>query len=250
MSKKTPSVAWRITPEKVLEALRYFTGKQLKAEQTKLSSTATQLEKLHTGTLSQFLELDERETIARAAKLVRDLNLRVEHAKDIQVREEKRRERERQAYFAATAQAIKKRFPDIPEGAADLPDRLLAIVEMHLGLTQCKNLDDYWPGGQPAHIGRNFDRWQSGQCSLLFLVNTSLSEIKRDLEDQLNYRRSSIPDPAKALQEYLDASRAARSEVRAKHPAFFDRIDSLLAIENSANVERLPVRKKPGDRRI
>lgn len=250
MSKTPPSLSWRIKPEQVLEALRFYTGKQLKAEQTKLSSTATQLEKLRTGKLAQFLDSDERDTIERAAKLVRELNLRVEHAKDIKVREEKRREREREAYFASTTQAIKKRFPEIPKDAADLPDRLLVIVELHLGLFQCKLLEDYWPGGKPAHFGRSFDRWQSGQDTLGYLVNTSLSEIKRDLEDRLNYIRSTTPDPAQALQEFLEAAQAARPEVRSKQSALFDRIERLLTIEKSANVERLPVRKKPGGRGI
>jgi hypothetical protein len=250
MRKTPPSVAWRVDPELVLEALRFYTGKQLKAEQTKLSSTATQLEKLHDGKLSQFLNLEERETIALAAKLVRDLKVRVEHAKDVQIREEKRKEREKQAYFAATAQAVKKWFPDIPTDAEDLPDRLLAIVEIHLGLIHCKHLDDYWTGGKPAHFERDFEKWQSGQHSLRFLVNSSLSEIKRELADHLNYRRSIIPDPNLALKAFLEDAKSAGAQVRTKHPAFFNRLDHLLAIEKSANVERLPVRKKPGDRRL
>jgi hypothetical protein len=248
MNKKPPSLAWRITPEQILEALRYYSGKQLKAEQTKLSSAATQLESLKSGKLSQFLDLEERETIERAAKLVRDLNLRVEHAKDVKVREEKRIERERLDYHAATARALQKSFPFIPKDAPDLPDRLLDLVELHQGLIQCKHVEDYWPGGKSSHFNRELDRWQGGQVTLTFLVNNCISEIKRDLEDFISYRQSRIPDPVQALQEFIEAAKDARSVVRAKHPDLFERIERLIAIEKSSNVERLPVQKKPGRR--
>lgn len=248
MSKQPPPLSWRITPEQVLEALRFYSGKELQAEQTKLSSAATQLEKLSTGTLAQFLDQEERETIQHAANLVRELNIRVEHAKEIKVREEKRLERQREAYYAAATRAVNGSFPAIPTDAVDLPERLLVIIELHLGLFEGNFLDGYYAGDLTARFGRNFDRWQNGRDSLLYLVNTSLSEIKRDLEDRLHYVRSQTPDPALALQEMLEAARTKRDRVRAKNLALFDRIEHLFAIEKADNVERLPMRKKPGGR--
>ncbi len=54
---------WRVSTEQVLEALRYFSAADLRAQQSKLTGTATQLKQLLDGRLSHLLSEEEVENI-------------------------------------------------------------------------------------------------------------------------------------------------------------------------------------------
>ena len=125
---------WRVTPEQILETMRYFSAAELRTQQSKLSGAATQLEKLLGGRLSHLLTPDEAEIIRQAADLVRQLNTRVEHAKEIKNREEKRKEKARQLHQVAIDKALDKTLPAISRDATDIGARILSMTELLLAL--------------------------------------------------------------------------------------------------------------------
>lgn len=259
MSKqKPPSLSYRITTEQVLDLMRYYSGADLKAQQSKLTSTATQLEKLAQADrgLGELLELAERDVLKQAAVLIKELNVRVERAKEIKVREEKRRAKERDEYSKAVNQALYDRFPPVTEDSPDKPERLLAIVELHLGLFECNFLEDYWDDGKSSHFGRDFDRWEKRQETLTYIVNVSSQNLRSDLNYRLEYlerageRGDKSLTAAQALQDVLEAADQKRDVVRLNNPALFEYIERLLAIEKASNVERLPLRSKYDGRGI
>lgn len=247
MSKDTTRLSWRITTEQMLEALRFYNGKELKAEQTKLSGAATQLEKIATGKLGSFLEYEEREIIRQAAVLVRQLNIRVEHAKETKVREEKRLEKERKEFSAACAKAIAESFPEVSE-TDDLLSSIEHYVELHLGLYKCGFLSMHLTSMVAEDVGKEIAQWSQEQPawhqvrrSVLGSARTILYHLKYDVEINLAYRSGEIPKVV--LGEALEKAGALRTVIRAENQALFDKIDQFIAIEKSTNVERLQVKK-------
>lgn len=247
MSKETTPLSWRITTGQMLEALRYYSGNELKAEQTKLSGAATQLEKITTGKLGSFLEYEEREIIRQAAVLVRQLNIRVEHAKETKVREEKRSEKERKEFSAACTKAIAESFPDVSE-TDDLLSLIEHYAELHLGLYKCGFLSTHLNNRAAEDIGKEIAQWSQEQPawhqvrrSVLGSAKGILYHLKYDVEHVLLFRSGEIPKAV--LSEALEKAGALRTIIRAENQALFKKIDQFIAIEKSTNVERLQVKK-------
>lgn len=235
---------WRISPEQILEAMRFYTAAELKSKQTKMSAAATELERLTEGPLRNLLNENEEAIIRQAADLVRQLNSRVEHAKEIKKREEKRKEADRKRRAEAVQRAIRDAYPDqLPEGA-DLHSWVRDTAVTILALNQCNQILLYLPVLEPAgDMQAKLQRYIREGGAVTMFARYLRREITSALDDPL-YAKSEDQPPAEALRAMMERIAPVRDQVRAKYPSLFDELERLLLIESSENVERLPVKPK------
>lgn len=128
-----------------LEAMQFYNATELKGVQSKLTASATQLDKLTTGPLRCLLAQDEEEVIRRAADLVRQLNLRVEHAKEIKKREEKRKADETKKRSVAVLKVLKDNFEIEQNEGEEFHRRLVSEAEISLTLSKDQQFLVYLP---------------------------------------------------------------------------------------------------------
>ena len=234
---------WRITPEQILEAMRYFKAAELKSEQAKLSGAASQMEKLLGGRLSHLLTQDEADIIRQAADLVRQLNTRVEHAKEIKKREEKREEKARQLHQAASDNALNEVLPSIPRDAADIGNRVIRMAEQLLALHREKIVLTFMSEAElVADMRRRVAKYHARHDTLWEVADYLRNDLRGGLESYLGWERDQLPK--QRLTAALEHSQRQISSVRMTHADFFAYLEAQVAIEQSENVERLPMRRK------
>ena len=234
---------WRVTPEQILETMRYFSAAELRTQQSKLSGAATQLEKLLGGRLSHLLTPDEAEIIRQAADLVRQLNTRVEHAKEIKNREEKRKEKARQLHQVAIDKALDKTLPAISRDATDIGARILSMTELLLALHAEKMTLTFMSKDElVADLRRKVDRYTARSESLWEVADYIYRDLRSGLDATLGWERDHPPQ--ERLSAMLDLARQRIDGIRKSHAEFFAYLQAQVAIEESTNVERLPVRPK------
>ena len=234
-------IHWRISAEDVLAVLEYYNAASLKAQQTALSGTATQLEKLLGGPLHKLLEPEEADAIRKAGEIVRSINIRVEHAKEIKRREEKQREARLKARKALIDAEVRAAIPRPQATAEDA----IRITTLAMALHQEKFILDFYD--VPTMTSQYQERLQRAlkEKALGGYVDYAHTDIVRGLSETLDYRQSGSPkaDIAAALslcESWKPKHRTAQE--------FLEFVHRQIAIEHSANVERLPVKKKPAGR--
>lgn len=234
-------IHWRISAEDVLAVLEYYNAASLKAQQTALSGTATQLEKLLGGPLHKLLEPEEADAIRRAGEIVRSINIRVEHAKEIKRREEKQSEARRKARKALIDAEVRAAIPRPQATGQDV----IRITTMAIALHHEKFILDFLDA--PTMIRQYQDRLQRAvkEKDLRGYVDYAHADIVRGLSETLDYRQSGNPKPDIAAALSLCESWEPR---RRPTQDFLEFVHRQIAIEHSANVERLPVKKKPAGR--
>ncbi|MGI1188753.1 hypothetical protein ACRCRN_32300 [Pseudomonas aeruginosa] len=234
---------WRISPEQILEAMRYFKAADLKTEQAKLSGAASQMEKLLGGRLSHLLTQDEVDVIRQAADLVRQLNTRVEHAKEIKKREEKREENARLAHQAASDKAVNEALPVISRDAPDIGSRIISMAELLLALHREKIVLTFMSEAElVADMRRRVAKYHARHDSLWEVADYLRNDLRGGLESYLGWDRDQLPK--QRLTTALEQSQRQISSVRVAHADFFAYLEAQVAIEQSENVERLPVKPK------
>lgn len=234
---------WRVSPEQVLEAMRYFSAAELRNEQSKLSGAATQLEKLLGGRLSHLLTPDEAENIRQAADLVRQLNTRVEHAKEIKKREEKRKEKAQQLHQAAIEKALDQALPAIPREATDIGSHIINMTELLLALHAEKITLTFMSQDElVADIRRKVAKYAARSETLWQVADYIYRDLRGGLDANLGWERE-IP-PQERLSALLDQASQRGEAIRKTHAELFAFLQAQVAIEESSNVERFPAKPR------
>ncbi|WP_128655771.1 hypothetical protein [Pseudomonas aeruginosa] len=234
-------IHWRISAEDVLAVLEYYNAASLKAQQTALSGTATQLEKLLGGPLHKLLEPEEANAIRKAGEIVRSINIRVEHAKEIKRREEKQREARLKARKALIDAEIRAAIPR-PQATAE---NVIRITTLAMALHQEKFILDFYD--VPTVIRQFQERLQRAlkEKALGGYMDYVHTDIVRGLSETLDYRQSG--NPRADIAAALSLCESWKPRYRPTQE-FLDFVHHQIAIEHSTNVERLPVKKKPAGR--
>lgn len=238
---------WRVTAEQVLEAMQFYNATELKAVQSKLTASATQLEKLASGPLRHLLAQDEEEIIRRAADLVSQLNLRVEHAKEIKKREEKRKADETKKRSAAVLKVLNDTFQIEQSLGDELHSRLVSVAEISLSLSQDKQILVYLTTQALAdEMLATLHRYSREGDPLPRFAKYLHRNLISGLEETL-YSLSNVTPPAEALRSLLARAEEHRAAVRQSYNTLFEELQRLILIDASDNVERFPA--KPAGRR-
>ncbi|GKQ31563.1 hypothetical protein PSTH68_18610 [Pseudomonas syringae pv. theae] len=125
-----------ITPELMRKLNEQYNSSQLRAAQTKLTSTSRELRnlssshKMGSGLISRlgdYLSVEQRELLSQAAQLLESVNSHVEHAKEKCVRDEKAAKRRQDARNARAKQLIAATYP-LPTESLDQKLELLRTV--------------------------------------------------------------------------------------------------------------------------
>ncbi|WP_137887665.1 hypothetical protein [Pseudomonas sp. 2FE] len=236
---KDTDIYSRITTEQVLEIFKYYDAASLKAQQTKLSGAATQLEKLTTGPLRGLLELEESALIKQAGELIRSLNLRVEHAKEVKKRDEVRRQQLQKEHEIRIKHAIQDLLPR-PEPSCDAAmDSALLLLGLH---KEKIALDFYSVPEVQKAILKRFDDTVTERQSCAGFIAWLYDDIERGVRDA--YCSRDIASPRDELLAALQRVEAGQSAIKALYKQLLGHMQSQLAIEQSSNVERLPLKKK------
>jgi len=238
---------WRVTADQVLEAMQFYNATELKGVQSKLTASATQLDKLTTGPLRCLLAQDEEEVIRRAADLVRQLNLRVEHAKEIKKREEKRKADETKKRSAAVLKVLKDNFEIEQNEGEEFHRRLVSVAEIILTLSKDQQFLVYLPTAELAEeMLVTLQRYSREGDPLPRFAQYLQRNLISGLEDTLFWLSEKTP-PAEALRSLLARAAELREGIRQSYKALFEELQRLILIATTDNVERLPA--KPAGRR-
>ena len=233
---------WRVTPEQIVEAMRYLSAAELRTQQSKLSGAATQLEKLLGGRLSHLLTSDEAEIIRQAADLVRQLNTRVEHAKEIKKREEQKKEKARKLHQAAIDKALDKALPPITRDATNIGSRIISLTELLLAFHSQKLILHYLSSPElVSDIRRKVEKYAARSDSLWEVGDYLYRDLRGALDSFLGWAKDETPE--QKLSEILELARGDVAGIRKSQADLFAYVEGQVAIEESSNVQRL--RGKP-----
>lgn len=232
----------KVTTEQILIALRYFTADEMRQEQKKLTATSNQLRELAIGKLRGIFSPDELDTLKQAAALVASLGARVEHAKEIRSRDEKRQKAQAEARSRRIAEAVAKLIPK----PACTPQALLYLAELSVGLKEAGVILSYLSMEQLAAelLDASSQALRSQDQQLMRrVVSRVYHDIERGVEEYLHSR----PDSGDELDEFrakLKRLDEGREEMRRRyHHALFDPLRTLLAIATADNVAQLPTKR-------
>lgn len=233
---------WRVSTEQVLEALRYFSAADLRAQQSKLTGTATQLKQLLDGRLSHLLSEEEVENIRVTEDLVQQLNLRVEHAKEIKKREEQKKEKARKLHQAAIDKALDKALPPITRDATNIGSRIISLTELLLAFHSQKIILHYLSTPElVSDIRRKVEKYAARSDSLWEVGDYLYRDLRGALDSFLGWAKDETPE--QKLSEILELARGDVAGIRKSQADLFAYVEGQVAIEESSNVQRL--RGKP-----
>ncbi|MDX1296726.1 MAG: hypothetical protein R3260_00585 [Pseudomonas sp.] len=232
-----------ITVQQVLDVFRYYDAASLKSQQAKLSGAASQLEKFISGPLKAFLSDEEISQVKSVSQLIRSMNSRVEHAKEIKRREEQKRERELKAAQNRVTLALKELIPT-PQAA---PGAALEITKLLIALHREKFVLDFlMPSELCKNVSHRLDLALADKSKGVEWFNRYVhDEIVTGLKDYMQYREKGN---AKAeIQALLDTADLGIEIVVPAYKKVLENVQNQVAIEQGHNIERLPV--KPQRRR-
>lgn len=232
----------RVTPGHILEAMRYLTAKEMSAEQAKLTSASTQMSKLLTGRLSHLITEEEVMVINAAADLIRQLNGRVEHAKEIKKRAEKKEAKIQKDHLAGLEVALSTLLPSIPRDATDLVARIPMLVNLLVFMHKNQiYLGFYGKAEVSKNIRSTFERtslkgdpWELATCLLL--------EAKHALRD--HFYRPGEQQCRVGITDILTAAQSQKEKLSLEYADLTAFVDKEVAIHGSPNVERMPTKSR------
>lgn len=244
----------RLSTQQILDLFTYFNSDQLRAEQAKLTTAANQLKKLSEGRLTSLLELNEIEQIRQVSELIKSLNYRVEHAKEVKKREEKNKELRRKDALHRIRTQVKTLFPQ-PEFS---PENTLELTLLAQDLHDEKIHRNFYNRREvDEQIQRSFDRHLKAKSLPTYLENLH-KEICESLRDMLYgcepiHGYTSEGEAEKILQGFQRAREKTRKDLKSprdRKSPLIDHILNQLAIESAGNVARLPAKRpRPANQR-
>lgn len=214
MAKSSLTVAHGITPEVMQKLNQSYSSKDLRAVQTKLTSTAREVRKLGDGRwkmgtgllglLSEYLTPEQHQLLRDAADLIDSVNTHVEHAKEKRVRSEKGAKRRQEARLARAKQLVASAYP-LP---AESNEQQLDVIKTVLILNRARQ----------HHVARNAIEFNLyvrnelkeparlyGRTPTQYRIN-NLTSIRYDVIDEITSHLayddgSTVEDRLQAFQE-------------------------------------------------
>ena len=189
-------------------ALEWYGSERMTAKQSKLTSIVRSIQKELLGDkLANVLTRSEKDKITEAASIISGIKRTVVHAKERKIREEKRKEIEKQNRQRACKNAVKEVF-DIEK---------MPLVELvNLAFTFSETIENkYWHDFQSQHLIENiidlkknkyFNFYQRDLRTNAIDQLSVMAEKAWQLQADLSYKK--IGEPITILQIYFDQWKA------------------------------------------
>ncbi|BAU77439.1 hypothetical protein [Metapseudomonas furukawaii] len=236
-SRKNPLL--NLDSEKLMDLLRVYRADDLRAEQRKLTTAGNQLAKLASGPMSALFSPEELASLQQTVALVRSVSQRVEHAKEIKARREEQQARERAEKEKAMHKALDERLPK----GFDQPQQCIELVTLTLALQSYRVVFERRTAEEfGERLKQDIARQTAGGYSVQGVFNLLRHDVLQQLRDEMVYRSwDSAPD---FVQEVFAKVEARQAEAARNNGQLIDYLQAQLQIEQSGNVERLPVKPK------
>lgn len=209
--------------KQVLELLKFHTADDLKKNQTKFTKTANSIkcDAIH-GRLSALYTSKELEILSQAVGILNGTKYKIEHAKEVAQREEKRQERLEEEY-KIKGQAIIVKHINFESMADD------EILIMYCVLNHYDNLYKY-TSEDIEELFKHPDRYQ-------FVLNNWKSDIAKELHTKFPF----LEEPKEeTITNFLrDYKLKKRNEITERYSSLIERFNTFVAIKNESNIELL-----------
>ncbi|TBW57398.1 hypothetical protein EZI54_07000 [Marinobacter halodurans] len=222
----------------ILETLKYTTADGFRRLQTTLTKTANSIEKdAVKGRLGLLFTEEEKQTLEQAAALLRQVKGRVEHAKEIKAREERRREKLMQARDQKVRSIAKK---NLPTSARELITLTLFLKLHHqdysrFGMFYCLYDDPEFILNKMRDESRSFKE----------IANTITGDLTDWLVNENVLSRSLDEEPDENIMvSILKDCETSYDRIRSRFSAVFEAMDRREAMQSATNVTRLNPRKR------
>lgn len=216
-----------ITTEQVLKAFPGGQSAELKRYQTGLTTAANQLDALRKDAVGFLLEPDDRETLRKAAEIVRTLNGRIEKAKDSRRRDEDAKAAKLSARSAKVTQIVENAFPAQGEGGEGLGAWVYDTFLLLLCMRHANIILTFMPKAElPSDYASYLDRWQGLPEPLRLFATYLHRDITTALHEQLMLVAEEL-SPGEVLEQMREAALRHRDTVLQQHQQFLARVRQL-----------------------
>ncbi|WP_287962394.1 hypothetical protein [Alcanivorax sp.] len=222
----------------LLDAIKYTTSERLKATQRKLSTARnTLVETALSRPYRGFFSDEEQEVLSRAAAILGDFKRKVEHAKEIKAREEKRRDAHIERCRALRAKILREAFPQPVDTEQHMEAVIfqLALCEFRSEVSRswdlfneigqleedlAQALDSKFPNLKVAYIAPRCHRETTDWLDERLWYHDDIPESQKLSEIMASYetrwRSVIVTKHQDFLQRYKDALDSEFAEVKAK----------------------------------
>lgn len=208
---------------KILELLKYHSSADLKNVQTKFTKTANAIKREAVQSRLSVLYTDqELETLTQAASILIGTKNKIEHAKEVKAREEKRLERLDIEY--------RKKQNDIIKKYINFDD--MSYEETFL-MYCC--LDHFV--GQYKFIANDIERLFKYPDRFKAQINQWQGDIRKELIGKFPWRKE--PEENIITDFLRNYKLKYRKEVSDKYKVLLDRLNTFIAVKSGDNVEIL-----------
>ncbi|MFC6301781.1 hypothetical protein GNF76_13215 [Pseudomonas sp. CCM 7893] len=194
-----PSItdASSITANVILDVGKYYSAQQLRTVQAKLSGAVREIRYLTGGNtlpgrIGAQLNLEQRQLLQDAAKLIESVNTNIKHAKEKRSRTEEHAKRRQQARYAEAKRVVAETYPLPCETLAQLLDVLKTLLTFNrAGVLN----NGYSPQGfnvrlreylSPSYI-RKLIGWPSPQAFWKSTAYSLRNEFLLTMEHEISY---------------------------------------------------------------
>lgn len=220
MAKPSITDASSLTADVILDVGKYYSAQQLRNVQAKLSGTVREIRYLTSGNnlpgrIGAQLNLDQRQLLQDAAKLIESINTNIKHAKEKRSRVEGQAKRRQEARYSEAKRLVAESFPLPVESL----DQLLEIVKTVLTFNRAGIVHDGRSARElniklreylsPSHT-RKLIGWPSPQAFWKSKVHSLRHDFIQTLEHEIGY------DDGSSVQDRLDALKQKVAECLAR----------------------------------
>lgn len=213
-----------IETKKLLEALSYWNAERFKTFQRKLTTAANTIaSEALAPSFKVFLTADEIHTLETSLQILKGVKGKIEHAKEVKARAEKKRKHFAEAAYKAGQELWENVFPK-PDNRVDIflisvtidPTRDFAVNYLLDDLSKYDQRGiDYWLN----------DLWRRSETVFIDRITSDIKTGERIMPD--------IEHAHRARKKY----ETIRGDVRRKYLAVVKKIESYETAEQSDNVE-------------
>lgn len=216
----------------VLETLAYSRASDLSKRQAKLTAAATQLSELLQGPLSTLLNEEETKVIREANLIVSSLSQRVQHAKEIRNRVEKRKAADLLQRGKVINLVLDNAFMAASPVAEEAREQIFRAVILMLYLHEESAYLDFYSMEEVEADTLRFVTQRLSHSTLQNLADNLQWEIKNAMRDSIE-RRPEI-DPHATVTSWMRGLDTNASRIAKAHECVMAQIRELITNHNAA----------------
>jgi len=210
--------------KKILELLKYHNASDLKSIQTKFTKTANAIKREAVQSRLSILYTDkELDILTQAAEILTGTKRKIEHAKEVKEREEKRLEKLEKEYEIIRKQIFDKYIKFNEMAPVDILIMVCAVdSSLYCEKQKAGDIEDLF--SHPKRFKIQVQEWQRE------IFETVVSRL-------FPFRQE--PEEHKMVEFLRKYNLKYRKETADKYSKLIDRLNTFLAIQNGENIEIL-----------